>query len=90
MKKDIHPKDYRLVVFKDMSNDYAFMSKSTATTKEKIVWEDGKEYPLVKLEISHTSHPFYTGKMKLVDTAGRVDKFKNRYKKHLENQKVQK
>lgn len=87
MKKDIHPKDYRFVIFKDMSNDYAFMSKSTATTKEKIVWEDGKEYPLVKLEISHTSHPFYTGKMKLVDTAGRVDKFKSRYKKHFENQK---
>jgi len=90
MKKDIHPKDYRFVIFKDMSNDYAFMSKSTATTKETIVWEDGKEYPLVKLEISHTSHPFYTGKMKLVDTAGRVDKFKNRYKKHFENQKDQK
>ena len=87
MKKDIHPKDYRFVIFKDMSNDYAFMSKSTAATKETIVWEDGKEYPLVKLEISHTSHPFYTGKMKLVDTAGRVDKFKSRYKKHLEHNK---
>lgn len=84
MKKDIHPKDYRLVVFKDMSNDYAFISKSTANTKETIVWEDGKEYPLVKLEISHTSHPFFTGKMKLVDTAGRVDKFKSRYKKHFD------
>ncbi|MGA3015252.1 MAG: type B 50S ribosomal protein L31 [Bacteroidales bacterium] len=84
MKKDIHPKEYRLVVFKDMSNDYAFMSKSTVQTKETIVWEDGLEYPLVKLEISHTSHPFYTGKMKLIDTAGRVDKFKSRYAKHLE------
>lgn len=84
MKKDIHPKDYRLVVFKDMSNDYAFISKSTVKTKETIVWEDGVEYPLVKLEISHTSHPFYTGKMKLVDTAGRVDKFKSRYQKHIE------
>ena len=84
MKKDIHPKDYRLVVFKDMSNDYTFMTKSTAQTKDTITWEDGKEYPLIKLEISHTSHPFYTGKMKLVDTAGRVDKFRNRYKKHLE------
>jgi len=84
MKKDIHPKDYRLVIFKDMSNDYAFMSKSTVKTKETIVWEDGLEYPLVKLEISHTSHPFYTGKMKFVDTAGRVDKFKNRYQKHLD------
>lgn len=84
MKKDIHPKEYRFVVFKDMSNGEAFMSKSTTPTKETIEWEDGKEYPLVKLEISNTSHPFYTGKMKLVDTAGRVDKFKNRYKKHLE------
>jgi len=84
MKKDIHPKDYRLVVFKDISNDYAFMSKSTVKTKETIVWEDGLEYPLIKLEISHMSHPFYTGKMKFVDTAGRVDKFKNRYQKHLD------
>lgn len=84
MKKGIHPQDYRMVVFKDMSNDYAFLTKSTATTKETITWEDGKEYPLIKLEISHTSHPFYTGKMKLVDTAGRVDKFKSRYQKHLD------
>ncbi len=87
MKKDIHPKDYRFVVFQDMSNGYAFLTKSTAKTKETIKWEDGNEYPLIKLEISHTSHPFFTGKMKLVDTAGRVDKFKNRYKKHLENRK---
>lgn len=84
MKKDIHPKDYKSVVFQDMSNGYTFMSKSTANTKETIKWEDGKEYPLIKLEISHTSHPYFTGKMKLVDTAGRVDKFKTRYKKHLE------
>ncbi|GAB4254392.1 MAG: type B 50S ribosomal protein L31 [Vicingaceae bacterium] len=83
MKKDIHPENYRLVVFKDMSNDYAFLCRSTAETKETIKWEDGNEYPLVKLEISHTSHPFYTGKMKLVDTAGRIDKFKNRYQKHM-------
>lgn len=83
MKKEIHPKDYRLVVFKDMSNEYAFLSKSTVKTKETIIWEDGLEYPLIKLEISHTSHPFYTGKMKLVDTAGRVDKFKSRYQKHI-------
>lgn len=81
MKKEIHPENYRFVVFKDMSNDYAFLSKSTADAKESIEWEDGNEYPLIKLEISHTSHPFYTGKMKLVDTAGRIDKFKNRYKK---------
>ena len=84
MKKDIHPKDYRLVVFKDMSNEYTFVSKSTVKTKETIVFEDGVEYPLIKLEISHTSHPFYTGKMKLVDTAGRVDKFKSRYQKHID------
>jgi len=88
MKKDIHPKDYRLVVFKDISNDYAFMSKSTVKTKETIIWEDGLEYPLVKLEISHTSHPFYTGKMKFVDTAGRVDKFKSRYQKHLDKKET--
>jgi len=85
MRKDIHPKDYRYVVFKDMSNGYAFLTKSTAKTKETIEWEDGKEYPLIKLEISNQSHPFYTGKMKLVDSAGRVDKFRNKYKKHFEN-----
>jgi large subunit ribosomal protein L31 len=85
MRKDIHPKEYRLVVFKDMSNDYAFMTKSCVQSRDTIVWEDGKEYPLFKLEISHTSHPFYTGKIKLVDTAGRIDKFNSRYKKHIEN-----
>lgn len=84
MKKDLHPKNYRMVVFKDISCDYSFMSRSTVETKDSVVWEDGKEYPLIKLEISHMSHPFYTGKMKLVDTAGRVDKFRNRYKKHTE------
>lgn len=87
MKKDIHPTDYRYIVFKDMSTDYAFLTKSTAKTKETIVWEDGKEYPLFKLEISNQSHPFYTGKMKLVDSAGRVDKFRNKYKKHIANRK---
>jgi large subunit ribosomal protein L31 len=84
MKKGIHPKDYRFVVFKDMSNDVSFITKSTAHTKETIKWEDGEEYPLIKLEISNTSHPFFTGKMKLVDTAGRVDKFKTRYKNRYE------
>jgi large subunit ribosomal protein L31 len=84
MKKEIHPKEYRAVVFKDMSNDYAFLTKSTVTTKDTVVWEDGKEYPLVKLEISNTSHPFFTGKMKLVDRAGRVDKFRSKYAKHFE------
>lgn len=83
MKKELHPENYRLVVFKDISCDYAFLSRSTVQTSDTIVWEDGNEYPLVKLEISQMSHPFYTGKMKLVDTAGRVDKFRSRYKKHL-------
>lgn len=82
MKKDIHPKGYRMVVFKDMSNGESFITKSTVQTKDTITWEDGKEYPLIKLEISNTSHPFYTGKMKLVDTAGRIDKFNSRYKKN--------
>ncbi|WP_227590514.1 type B 50S ribosomal protein L31 [Klebsiella aerogenes] len=77
----MHPESYRFVVFKDMSNGEAFLSKSTANTRETIQWEDGKEYPLVKLEISNTSHPFYTGKNVLVDTAGRIDKFKKRYEK---------
>jgi len=83
MRKDIHPKEYRLVVFKDMSNDYTFVTKSCVQTRDSIVWEDGIEYPLYKLEISHTSHPFYTGKVKLVDTAGRIDKFNSKYKKHF-------
>lgn len=78
MKKDIHPKEYRLVVFKDISVDYAFLTRSAVQTRDTIKWTDGKEYPLVKVEISHMSHPYYTGKMKLIDTAGRVDKFKNR------------
>jgi large subunit ribosomal protein L31 len=82
MKENIHPTDYRFVIFKDLSNDYTFLSKSTAKTKDTIVWEDGKEYPLIKVEISHTSHPFFTGKVKLVDSAGRVDKFMNKYSKH--------
>ncbi|QCX52951.1 MULTISPECIES: type B 50S ribosomal protein L31 [Elizabethkingia] len=84
MKKDIHPSNYRLVAFKDMSNDEVFITKSTAETKDTLV-VDGVEYPLVKMEISSTSHPFYTGKVKLVDTAGRVDKFMNKYKKFAKN-----
>lgn len=81
MKKDLHPKNYRFVVFKDMSNGYSFLSRSTADSKETVQWEDGKEYPVIKLEISNTSHPFYTGKNVLVDTAGRIDKFNKRYEK---------
>ncbi len=86
MKKEIHPENYRLVAFKDMSNEETFITRSTANTKDSIEI-DGVEYPLVKLEISNTSHPFYTGKMKLVDTAGRVDKFMNRYQKHMDKKK---
>lgn len=78
MKKGIHP-NYRPVVFQDMSADYAFLTRSTIETKETIEWEDGKEYPLVKLEISSASHPFFTGKQKLLDSAGRVEKFNKKY-----------
>jgi large subunit ribosomal protein L31 len=84
MKEGIHPGNYRLVVFQDMSNGTSFITRSTASSRDTIKWEDGNEYPLIKLEISNTSHPFYTGKMKLVDTAGRVDKYMNRYKTHLD------
>ena len=87
MKNGIHPGNYRFVVFQDMSNGTSFLSKSTAPSKDNIKWEDGNEYPLIKIEISNTSHPFYTGKMKLVDTAGRVDKFMNRYKDHVGKKK---
>lgn len=87
MKKDLHPKNYRLVAFKDMSNEDVFLTKSTADTKETIEVE-GVEYPLVKLEISRTSHPFYTGKAKLLDTAGRIDKFKNKYSKFIKTPTV--
>ena len=80
MRKGIHPENYRLVAFKDMSNGEVFITKSTADVREKIEI-DGVEYPLVKLEISRTSHPYYTGKVKLVDTAGRIDKFKSKYDK---------
>jgi len=86
MKKGIHPENYRLVAFKDMSNGDVFVTRSTANTREKEV-VDGVEYPVMKLEISSSSHPFYTGKMKLVDTAGRVDKFMNRYQKHFDVKK---
>ena len=81
MKKGIHPKEYRTVVFKDLSNDISFMSKSCANTKDTVEWEDGNEYPLIKLEISSASHPFFTGKMKFVDTAGRIDKFNKKFAK---------
>ena len=81
MKKDIHPKEYRLCVFKDMSTEFTILTKSCVESDSIIKWEDGNEYPLVKMVISSDSHPFYTGKAKLLDTAGRIDKFKNKYKK---------
>lgn len=81
MKNDIHPKAYRYVVFRDISNDEAILTKSCANSKETVVWTDGKEYPLVKMEISAFSHPFFTGKMKFVDTAGRIDEFNKKFAK---------
>ena len=81
MKEGIHPTSYRTVIFKDISLDKAWLGKSCANTKETTSWEDGNEYPLIKLEISSESHPFYTGKMKFVDTAGRIDRFKKKYAK---------
>ena len=78
MKPGIHP-NYREVVFQDMTSGFTFLTRSTINTKENVTWEDGKEYPLVKVEISSHSHPFYTGKQKNVDTGGRIDKFKQRF-----------
>lgn len=78
MKTGIHP-DYRQVVFQDVSSDFAFLTRSTIKTKDTIVWSDGQQYPLVKVEVSSHSHPFYTGKQKIVDTAGRVDRFRRKY-----------
>lgn len=86
MKKGIHPESYRMVAFKDMSNGHTFLTRSTVQTRDTIEFE-GAEYPLVKIEISNTSHPFYTGKTKLVDTAGRVDRFMSRYKNHMDQRK---
>jgi len=80
MKTGIHPK-YQEVVFQDLSSNFAILTRSTIQTRETIQWEDGKEYPLVKMEVSSASHPFYTGKHKLLDSGGRVDKFKQRYGK---------
>ena len=78
MKAEIHP-DYQAVVFQDLSSDFAFLTKSTMSSKETIKWEDGNEYPLIKVDISSQSHPFYTGKQKSLDVGGRVDKFRRRY-----------
>ena len=81
MKKDIHPENYRLVVFKDLSCDYSFLTKSTVETKDTVVWDDGNEYPLYNIEISNKSHPFFTGQHNVVDTAGRIEKFQKKYNK---------
>jgi len=80
MKADIHP-EYKEVVFQDISSDFAILTRSTIKTKETIKWEDGNEYPLIKVEVSSASHPFYTGKHKVLDSGGRVDRFKKRYGK---------
>lgn len=85
MKKDIHPENYRFVVFQDSSCDYQFLTKSTVETKDTIKWEDGKEYPLYKLDISNKSHPFFTGQQNLVDTAGRIEKFNKKYSRSNKN-----
>ncbi|MGK0365584.1 MAG: large subunit ribosomal protein L31 [Saprospiraceae bacterium] len=81
MKKGIHPEEYRTVIFKDLSADESFMGRSCAEARDTVTWEDGKDYPLIKLEISSASHPFFTGKMKFVDTAGRIDKFNKKFSK---------
>jgi len=80
MKADIHP-EYREVVFQDVTSDFKFLTRSTLSSKETVKWEDGNEYPLVKVEVSSASHPFYTGQNKVMDTSGRIDKFKKRYAK---------
>lgn len=80
MKADLHP-NYNDVVFQDVTSNFSFLTRSTLSSKDRITWEDGKEYPLVKVEVSSASHPFYTGKQKLLDTSGRVDKFRKRYAK---------
>lgn len=79
MKKDTHPDNYRTVIFRDITADKAWLGKSCANSRDKETWEDGNEYPLVKLEISNESHPFFTGKMTFVDTAGRIDKFNKKF-----------
>ena len=79
MKAGIHPEDYKLVVFKDMTNDYSFLCHSSANSSEMVKWEDGNEYPLAKIETSSESHPFFTGTQKIIDTAGRVEKFRQKF-----------
>ncbi|MFC3716710.1 type B 50S ribosomal protein L31 [Luteimonas soli] len=80
MKADIHP-EYKEVVFQDVTSDFKFLTRSTLGSKETIKWEDGNEYPLIKVDVSSATHPFYTGQNKIMDTSGRVDKFRKRYAK---------
>ena len=89
MKKGIHPKNYRYVVFQDVSCDYSFLTKSTIETKETVKWTDGKEYPLYKLDISNKSHPYFTGEQNLVDTAGRIEKYLKKYNMPSKSNKQQ-
>ncbi len=86
MKKDTHPQ-FNSVIFKDLSSDFAMLTKSTMSSKETMKWEDGNEYPLIKIEVSSGSHPFYTGKQKLLDSEGRVDRFRKKYAKTLRSKK---
>lgn len=81
MKNDLHP-NYGFVVFNDLASDFKFLTRSTKSSSEKIKWEDGNEYPVINVEISSASHPFYTGKQKLLDTAGRIEKFRRKYQKN--------
>lgn len=85
MKQGIHPENYRQVVFKDISSDFAILTRSTVSTNETIQWEDGNEYPLFKVDISSASHPFYTGKQKVLDTEGRIEKFKKKFGSRYSN-----
>jgi large subunit ribosomal protein L31 len=80
MKKDIHPNNYRPVVFQDVSCDFSFLTRSSVATKDTVKWEDGKEYPLIRVEISSQSHPFFTGKTRVLDNEGRIDKFNKKYR----------
>ena len=89
MKKGIHPKNYRYVVFQDVSCDYSFLTKSTIETKDTVKWTDGKEYPLYKLDISNKSHPYFTGEQNLVDTAGRIEKYLKKYNMPSKSNKQQ-
>jgi len=90
MKTNIHPKEYRSIIFQDTSAGFSFLSRSTVKTTETTKWEDGKEYPLFRLEISSGSHPFFTGQQKFVDTTGRVEKFRKKFEKFTQSKQENK